>query len=68
MTSTARASAGPVVWNIPNWPTIIDPRPMTTVAALAAMTAPMRRTVAVTAASHEVPETSSRNRETRKIV
>ena len=45
VTKIATASAGPIVWIIPNWAKAIEPRPTITVAALALMTAPMRRTV-----------------------
>ena len=67
VTNTATASAGPVVWIMPKSANAIEPRPTMTVAALALITAPIRRTVARDASCQSPRATSSRKREMRKI-
>ena len=62
------ASAGPVVWIIPNRAATIEVRPTITVAADAVITALIRLTVTRTASSWSCRPSSSRNREIRKIV
>ena len=62
------ARAGPVVWIIPKLATIMELRPTMTVAAEAAMTAPMRLTVTRTASAWLLRPSSSLNRDIRKIV
>ena len=66
--TTAIASAGPVVWIMPNRPTAIDESPTMTVAALAVMTAPMRLPIPAQLRGHASWPSSSRKREIRKIV
>ncbi len=61
------ASAGPMVWIMPKLAATIEVRPTITVAAEAAMTAPMRLTVTRTASSWACRPNSSRKRDTRKI-
>ena len=68
VTKIAIARAGPVDRIISKLPNAIAPRPTMTVAALALITAPIRRTVVFEASCQSPPpRTSSRYREIRKI-